>query len=366
VDQTAFGPTAAVDPGNGRLTGSFLTCTKLAFGEPDAPAPNGISIDQRIAAVMGAPSMQVGLSTMDSYCDGSPCTYSRSISYTGDAPVPRLVDPQSVFDAIVQRNSGVAPSDNGNRGRRSVLDFVKANAASLEPKLGHTDRARMDEFLTSVRDLETRVAVFATCETVPRPTLSASVGNVPPDYNRDTHANVMIDLMVMALSCNVVPVISFMLDDARSYFAYDFLQTRHFTAAGSTPTTMPLPGGLIGLANAGDGNDYWTTVQWWFASKASQLCQKLAALPDGIDGKSVLDNTVVWFGSGQQGEDVAVNLPVLYVGGGGGALRTDQSLRFSPTSQRLSNVYLTFLRNVFGASDAAFADSTGIVPELLA
>ena len=248
-----------------------------------------------------------------------------------------LVDPQSVFDAIVQRNSGAAPSNRGNLGRKSVLDFVKANAASLEPKLAHSDRARFDQFLTSVRDLEApRVAAFAACEPVARPTLSASVDNVPANYDRDTHANIMIDLIVMAVSCNVVPVISFMLDDARSYFVYDFLQTRHFTADGSAPTMGAPPGGLIGEANAGDGNDAWTTIQWWFASKASQLCQKLAALPDGIDGKSVLDNSVVWFGSGQQGEEVAVNLPLLYVGGGGGALRTDQALSFAPKSQRLS------------------------------
>jgi hypothetical protein len=265
----------------------------------------------------------------------------------------------------VQRTGGAASSDHGNLGRKSVLDFVMSNAASLEPKLGRSDRARMDQFLTSVRDLETRVDASATCRPVARPTLSASVGNVPPGYDRDAHANVMIDLIVMAVSCNVVPVMSFMLDDARSDFVYSFLQTRHFTATGSAPTMGAPPGGLTGEANSGNGNDGWSTIQWWFASKASALCQKLAALPDGMDGKSVLDNSVVWFGSGQQGEEVAVNLPLLYVGGGGGALRTDQALSFAPKSQQLSNVYLTFLRNAFGASDAAFGDSTGIVPELL-
>jgi hypothetical protein len=358
VDQTAFGALPYVSPGNGELTGAFLTCKKVPQGTQTMPM-NGISIDQRIAAVMAAPSLQVGLSTLDSYCDGVPCAYSRSISWdqTG-GPTYKLVDPQAVFDVLVSR--GATPQAPA---RTSVLDFVIGNAKSLETRLGKGDRARMDQFLTSVRDLETRVA-SASCQAVARPTFSASATSVPADYNRDTHANVMIDLIVMALSCDVARVVSFMLDDARSDFVYSFLPMRHFTAAGSTPATGTAAS-LIGLANAGGGNDGWSTIQWWFASKASLLCQKLAAIPDGMDGRSMLDNSVVWFGSGQQGETVPSNLPLLSVGGGGGVLRTNQALRFSP-SQRLSNVYLTFLQKVFGAQDTTFGDSTGIIPELLA
>jgi hypothetical protein len=356
VDQTAFGMSPYVSPGNGTLTGSFLTCTKVPMGTQSMPT-NGISIDQRIAAATNATSLQVGLSTLDSYCDGTPCAYSRSISWNASGPTYKLVDPQAVFDLLVSRGAGPAPA-----ARTSVLDFVIGNAKSLESRLGKGDRARVDQFLTSVRDLETRVSA-AACRPVARPTFSASTTSVPADYNRDTHANVMIDLIVMALTCDVARVVSFMLDDARSDFVYSFLPLRHFTAAGST-TTTGVGASLIGLANAGGGNDGWSTIQWWFASKASLLCQKLAAIPDGADGKSLLDNSVVWFGSGQQGETIPTNLPLLYVGGGGGALRVNQALRFSP-SQRLSNVYLTFLR-AFGAKDASFGDSTAVIPELLA
>jgi uncharacterized protein DUF1552 len=367
VDQTAFvSSDGLVAPGNSELTGAFLSCTKVPMGTQSSPT-NGVSIDQRIAAVTGARSLQVGLSTLDSYCDGLPCAYSRSISWTADGPAPRLVDPQAVFDAIVGLEASAMPSGASGSavpGRKSVLDFVVSNATSLEGRLGRSDRARMDEFLTSVRDLETRVAA-PTCRPVARPTLSASVGKVPPDYNRDDHANVMVDLMVMALSCDAARVISFMLDDARSDFPYDFLPLRHFTATGSTPAMGNVNISPLVAANAGDGNDMWSTITWWCASKASLLCQKLAAIPDGVDGQSLLDNSVIWFGSGQQGEDYEIKLPLLYVGGGGGALRTNQALSFAP-SQRLSNVYLTFLRNVFGATDASFGDSTGVVPQLLA
>jgi hypothetical protein len=367
VGQTAFGATEAVLPGNGLLTGSFLTCTKLPIGTANDPR-NGVSIEQRIAGALGVRSLQVGLSTLDSSCDGSPCAYSRSVSWSADGPLYKSISPQTVFDYIVASGlPSATPTPPRDNGRKSVLDFVLANANGLRPRLGAGDRARVDQFLTSVRDLETRIGMMtpgAACQVPPRPSLTASITSVPPDYDRDAHANLMIDLVVMALSCDVMPVVSFMLDDARSSFPYTFVPRRHFTDAGTTLTGTNVNTSPIGAANAAPDFDVWASIDWWFASKASALCQKLAAIPDGA-GATLLDNSVVWFGSGQQGEDVVVHLPVLYVGGGGGVLRTNRSVAFSP-GQRLSNVYLTFLTKVFGVNAATFGDSTGVIPDLLA
>jgi Protein of unknown function (DUF1552) len=185
------------EPSNGKLTGAYLTCTPV--GGTDAAPVNGVSIDQRIAAVTGATSLQLGLSTLDSYCDGEPCVFSRSISFDGKgASLGRLIDPQAVFDRIV--SSGALPAP-GPVTRKSVLDFVIGNAT----RLGAGDRARMDQFLTATRDLEVRAAtVSTTCQSIARPTLSASKTEwgTAPGYNRDAHADVMIDLIVMALSCD--------------------------------------------------------------------------------------------------------------------------------------------------------------------
>jgi hypothetical protein len=179
----------------------------------------------------------------------------------------------------------------------------------------------------------------------------------------------MIDLIVLALQCDVTRVISFMLDDARSDFSYDFLTQRNFTLTGSTPTNLPLPrSSLVGWANSGRQSSGWATVASWFATKMSLLCQKLVAIPDD-GGATLLDNSVVWFGSGQVEEWDWTNLRVLHAGSGGGLLKTDQFIPFGST-ESLSNVYLTFLRNVFGfemfVPDASFGDSTGIIPEMLA
>jgi hypothetical protein len=376
VDQAAW-PSQDVSFGNGLLTGSYLTCVQLQPGAPAPPAlpKNGVSVDQRIAQALGVKSLQAGLATLDYYCDGSPCEFSRSISWS-DATTPlfKVISPQSLFDQIVAGLPMMpAPTPTPNpraEARKSVLDFVIGNAQSLEPKLSHSDRARMDQFLTTVRDLEVRVAMAptpampASCTVGVRPTQVFRVNDVPADYDRDVHANLMVDLLVMALSCDAAHVASFMLDDARSDFVYSFLPQRHFTPAGSTATTSMVSGSPIGLENAGSANDGWATLNWWYVSKLARLCQQMAALPDA-DGGTLLDNSVVWFGSGQQGENGAGNLPVLYVGKGGGALKTNLSLDFASASQRLSNVYLTFLRNVFGLPDTQFGDSTGIIPDLV-
>ena len=80
----------------------------------------------------------------------------------------------------------------------------------------------------------------------------------------------------------------------------------------------------------------------------------------------MLDNSVVWFGSGMHDSGKSLsNVPVLYVGGGGGVLRQNMHLDFA-TPRRLSDVYLTFLIKVFGASDASFGDSQDVIPDLLA
>jgi len=374
VDQTAYGPMGP-SPSNGPLTGSFLTGAKCSFSSaPGGNGQNGVSIDQRFAqTLVGAtplPSLQLGLSTQNSYCDATPCAYSRSISWK-DATTPlfKLVDPQAIFDAIVASDAPIDPAAKGRRAaRKSVLDFVIGNASKLQPRLGHSDRARMDEFLTSVRELELRVAAPSLttppCAPLTRPTWSASTTSVPADYSRDTHANLVVDLIVMALSCDVTRVVSLMLDDARSDFPYDFLDVRTFTATGSTPG----PAGekctnLVGYANTTPTNTAWATIDWWYVSKLARLCEKLAAIPDG-GGASMLDNSLVWFGSGQWEEWRPTDLPTLYVGSGGGRLKVDRYIDFAP-SQSLSNVYLTFLRSVFLQADASFGDSTGVIPDIV-
>jgi hypothetical protein len=148
-----------------------------------------------------------------------------------------------------------------------------------------------------------------------------------------------------------------MLDDARSDFVYSHLTTRKFTADGSTEGTGKV-GGYHGLQHAGESNDGFATINWWFATQIADLGQKLDAIPDG-DG-TLLDHTLILFGSGMHGGDHnGQPLPMVTLGGGGAGIRTDQLVDFSSISEGrpLRDLYFTILNRYFGLDVASFGTS---------
>lgn len=371
-----------VEPSHSNLGASTWTCVRPGG---DGNQDNGISIDQVIANKIGGAtalaSLQVGLSTLDSYEDGLPGQHSRSMAWkSASEPLYKQVNPQAVFDRLTSGSlSPGMPVDDGAALRRrmlkqSVLDYVIDHTSALQPKLGVADRQKLEQYLTSVRALEKRVAdsgmqVSTACNPLPRPDAQYGVDNVPPDYNRGAHATLMTDLVVMALQCDVTRVVSYMLDDARSDFVYDFMQEREFTDDGSIAKDGNV-GGYHGLQHAGDRNNGFATIGWWMASQANDLAQKLAAIDDG-NGASALDNTVITFCSGMNGGNHdAGNLPIALIGGGGKTasgtvLKRDQHFAFG-TEQALADVHLTVANHVFGCDLDNFGASEGEISDLLA
>jgi hypothetical protein len=374
------------EPANGYDTGAFLTCAKASW--PFFPGNQftcGISVDQVIANAIGSltpiASLQLGLSTLDSYCDGAPCACSRSISWASDTePMFKIVNPQAVFDRLAGSMGYVAPAFRRSADR-SILDYVLGHATSVQQRLSRSDRARMDQFMTSVRSLETNIQGQIQpggCPLGTRPPEAYADMNVPPDYNRNRHAEIMTDLMVLAMQCDLTRVISHMWDDARSDFNYgSFLNLRNFTATGSTLTNVPLTGTGYSAHESGNNNDLYATINYWYVEKLAQLCQKMAAIDEGPNG-TLLDQSVVWFGSQYHGgNEDCLDLPLIYVGSGGGRLKVDQHIDFATTargSEELGNVYLTFLQKVFDLPVPTFGKALpggvmpgrAVVPEILA
>jgi hypothetical protein len=386
---------SAKDPDGTHPTGSHgaLSASTWTAAPPNGlmSANNGISVDQVVANTIAAGpnptslhSLQVGLSTVDSFTDGLPPAHSRSMSWKSPTePLYKVVNPQAVFDRLVAgrgqvpsatMNMAPAPDPLAERRRalrKSALDYIQESTLALQSRLSVSDQRRMDGFLSSVRTLETRVQQSAmppqapvTCQSPTRPPAAYAVANVPADYSRPTHAALMTDLTMMALTCDITRVVSYMLDDARSEFVYKFLTQRTFTPAGSTPGT----GGCDqyhALQHAGETNNQFATIGWWMAQKASELAGKLAAVSEGAAG-SMLDNTVIILASGMHGSShKGIDIPVAILGSGGGVLKQDTYVPFT-TEQQMGNLHFTVMQKVFGCTEPAFGSSTGIIPELLA
>jgi hypothetical protein len=387
---------AHVEPSNSNNCATAWTGVK-ANGPMNANS--SISIDQAIANQIVASnggksptplaSLQLGLSTLDSYTDGLPAPHSRSISWQDAAsPLYKLISPQDVFDTLVAGGlpqAGNAPMPTApdlaalRRAalRKSALDYISQSAASLQPRVSKSDGTRLGQFLASVRDLENRVTATPivtpglSCSPLTRPSQTATVNQpYPAGFDRGMHATLMIDLVAMAFRCDLTRVVSFMIDDARSDFVYNFLTMRKFSMTDSQPSTGAVPG-YYGLANAGDQNDGLATITWWIMSQLNDMITKISAINEGAG--TAFDNTIIYAGSGMHGGNRdGLNVPVVVAGTGGGVFKTGQALHLNggntvtgnrvEPGKNMQDVHLTILNEVFGGRLKEFGVSVGNYP----
>jgi hypothetical protein len=176
-------------------------------------------------------------------------------------------------------------------------------------------------------------------------------------YNKGTHADAMNALIVMALQCDVTRIITYMLEDERSEFVYDNVTRRTFngstssTAAGGTCPEWHTGG------QHGDPNDYAAITQWNIG-KVAALATAMDAIKEA-NGLTMLDNTVIFFGSCMHGSDHACDrLPTLLIGGAGGKLKTNQYVALGKRPVR--DMHYTMMNSVFGMAQTTFgANLTG-------
>jgi hypothetical protein len=374
-----------IEPSHGRLPGAFLSSVsrdlvKEQLGS-NAEDINGVTVDQVIAqkANLGTPiaSMQLGLSTIESFCDGRPCSLSQSISWSDTlTPLYKKVDPIEVFNQIVTNaptdpggGGGAAPPPSAEELKRvalnqSVLDAVQESAERTNLRLGAADKAKMEEFLTSVRAVETRATRVGqslgstlTCSTIQQPTMNAAYGmaNGTNGYDKGAHMDVMNDLIVMAFQCDVTRVISYMLEDERSEFEYSHVPRREFTDTTSTPGNGGGCGNYHGSQHASDTDNGYASIIHWQASKMAELATKLSLVEES-PGVSVLDNMILMFASCMHGFNHDGNkLPVALIGGGNGMLKTNQHLMF--IERQMRDLHFTVMNSYFGMNETDFGHS---------
>jgi hypothetical protein len=347
----ALDPARAHGDGGGdhaRAMAAFLTGRHpRKTGGADLRA--GVSVDQLAAERVGRAtrflSLEIG-------CEGGPrggscdhgysCAYQTNLSWRGEsAPAAKETDPRLLFERLF---GGPAPGDAAAarraRDRASVLDAVADDARRLGSNLGATDRRKLDEYLTSVREVEQRVAA---ARPAPGPGGVRPPAGIPADYGR--HLRLMADLLALAFQADLTRVATFVFANDGSNRSYP---------------ELGVPEGHHDLSHHGGDPAKQAKVAAINAFHARHLAYFLGRLRDVREGEgTLLDHSMVLYGSGISDGDRHdhADLPVLLAGRGGGTIKTGRHLRY-PKETPLTNLYLSMLDRM-GSPVDAFGDSTG-------
>ncbi len=327
---------------HGAGTASFLTNTRLPHG--DGGVWNTQSVDQAMAEAIGSatafPSLQVGIDGggATGVCEsGDSCAFTRNISWAdADSPLAKEVNPRALFDRLVGDRTAQDAEEarKRRRYRRSVLDYVRTSARNLQSDLGTSDRAKLDEYLTGVRELETRIDAFEIgpqCE-----------GTRPeaPDFVSKVRA--MADLMVLAFRCDLTRIITFMLANAASNRIYGFLgiEDPHHDISHHQNDPRNL--------------ERLKVINTWEVEQLSYLIQALKRVPEG-EG-TLLDHTILYFGSEISDGDAhgMFDLPIVVAGRGGGALRPGRRVVYEDATST-GKLFVSFLQ-AMGIERSTFGD----------
>ena len=338
---------------NGHDTGdTWLTGNKLS----NITYRNTISLDQFIAKHIGLQTRHASLTTST---DGGigPRTRSTTLSYTEKGqPVPALSNPRQIFNHLFAADQAGKATQARLQNSASILDLTLEQANSLHRQLGKADQAKLDEFQTSVRQVEKRIENANRWLSIPLPEVDASLLKLDADpKDADDYLSVSFDLLYLALSTDLTRTVAHQLG---SYGP---------TLARTFPAAAGLPSDWHKLAHAADkpgGAEQLGKFDQYLAGHLANFLQRLKDTPVSPDGETLLDRTLVLYGSSNSRTHNNTNYPLLLAGGNKLGLRHDHFLQYGQNVP-MSNLFLTMLK-AMGIEAESFAGSTGTLGELLA
>ncbi len=335
-------------------TGNILSGAALKKG---AELRGGVSIDQELARHLGEktvqPSMVLGCEQpITGYHETNfSMAYSSHISWrSATSPVPMEVYPSLAFDALFD--------NQGSRRNKSILDRVREEAADLSRRVSAGDRAKLDEYLTSVREVERRVVPMraekqaaddrAASRGQPVVAMPRPDNGLPEDIRE--HMRLMCDLIALAFQTDKTRIATLLLCRDISGLFYPFLDVRSAHHGASHD----------------DKSDAYLRVTQYYVEQLTYLASRLDAMPEGSG--TVLDNTCLLFinsmFSGSRHD--ASKVPLVLVGGLGGTLETGRALDYSTRGdddRKLCSLYLSIMDRM-GISLDQFGDAHERLPGL--
>jgi hypothetical protein len=337
-------PVHALNPG------TWLSCvTPRATQEPYG----GVTVDQIAAAHIGQdtplPSIEVATEGRGGggACDRNyGCSYGATLSFrTPSTPLPMEADPRKLFERLFGQGDTPQERDAITRQSSSILDLVSQEAADLQRTLDAPDRARLGDYLESVREIERRV------QKMEQQDLSALVlPEVPVSTTFAQRVELMFDMLALAYQANLTRVFSFMMAAEGSNMTYNHI--------GVSDAFHPLSHHQNDKAR----KERLVRIQTYHSEAFAKFLAKLAAMPDG-DG-SMLDHSILLYGSNMSNSNAhdEFPLPTLVAGGGCGRIKGNQHLRY-PDRTPLANLLLTLLERA-GIPEEKIGNSTSVFAEV--
>jgi hypothetical protein len=334
---------------------SFLSCARAKLTESN-DYYLGTTVDQLAAQQIGRqaqlPSLELAMDLLQvvGQCDnGYACAYQNNLSWSSPTtPLPAEAHPRIVFESLFGEGGTAAERRAALLKRASLLDWFNEDITRLNRNLGPGDRARVSQYLDTVREVERRIQkAEADSKDNPLPDLERPVG-VPAAYAE--HARLMFDLQVLALQSDVTRVITFQLARETS--------NRTYPEIGVPDPHHPL---------SHHGNDpakiaRMAKINQFHVSLFAEFIGKLKAIKEG--NGTLLDHSLILYGSGIGNPNVHdhTNLPILVAGGAAMGMKGGRHIKYDKPKP-LANLHLTLLDKV-GVKLDRFADSNGKVDEL--
>lgn len=334
---------------NGHDTGdTFLTACNLEPGS----YRNRISLDQFIAQELGD---QTRIRSLTLSTDGGigPRTRSTTLSYTPKGqPVPALSEPKLIFQRLFGQDDASRSDRRRLQNSASILDLVRGQSRSLRASLGKPDQRKLDEFETSVREVEERVERSQRWLSVPLPDVDP--GSIALDADPDgpkEYIQAIYDLMFLAFQTDMTRVATYQIG---SYGP---------TIARTFPACIGLPGNWHGLAHGAGkkgGAEQLGRFDQFLAQNLARFLNRLRETPEG--DSNMLDRTLVLYGSSNSRTHQNRNYPLLLAGGGELGLTHNQYLQFDEKTP-MSNLFVSMVQ-ALGLEVDSFADSRGTLTGL--
>lgn len=319
----------------------------------------GISADQVAAKELGKltalPSLELGLedNKLVGGCDsGYSCAYSNTISWSSSTtPLPTETNPRAVFERLFGDGETTDPAARALMARqdRSILDFVRADAARLGMGLGTGDRRKLDEYLETVREIERRIQRAEQREpaSVALPSIDRPAG-IPPTF--EEHVKLMFDLVTVAFQADLTRIVTFMIGRE---------------GGNRTYRSIGVPDAHHGLSHHFNDPAKIERLQKIDQHHVEMLSYFLGKMQSAKDGEgSLLDHAAIVYGSslsdGNRHEHL--DLPTLLVGGAGGRIHGGRHVRYKKGTP-MTNLFLSLL-DMSGVRPEKIGDSTGKVEHL--